>query len=87
MNLFDPVITEEKMHPNLRSTMSTGNACNMDVLQYSARDFVDRERKLVEEFQATFNSSFWELYLYAVVVEAAGIEPASTSFPLEVLHA
>lgn len=39
----------------------------MDVLQDWARGFVDRDGKFVEEFQTTFNSSFWELYLFAVL--------------------
>lgn len=67
MKLFDPVVAEEKMHPNLRAILSTGNGYNMDVLQDWARAFVDRDGKFVEEFQTTFNSSFWELYLFAVL--------------------
>lgn len=61
------MITEERMHPHLRSILSTGNCYNMDVLQDWARDFVDRDGKFIEEFQTTFNSSFWELYLFAVL--------------------
>src|SRR5690606_15670267 len=29
--------------------------------------FVDRDNKFVEQFQTTFNSCFWELYLNAVL--------------------
>lgn len=29
--------------------------------------FVNRDNKFVEQFQTTFNSSFWEIYLYAVL--------------------
>ncbi len=32
-----------------------------------ARGFKDRDGKFVKEFQTTFDSSFWELYLFAVV--------------------
>ncbi|WP_326543684.1 glycosaminoglycan attachment site [Pseudorhodoferax sp.] len=67
MKLFDPVVAEARLHPNLRSILSTGNVYNMDVLQDWARGFVDRDGKFVEEFQTTFNSSFWELYLFAVL--------------------
>ncbi len=67
MKLFDPVVAEDKMHANLRSILSTRNGYNMDVLQDWARGFVDRDGKFVEEFQTTFNSSFWELYLFAVL--------------------
>ncbi len=67
MKLFDPVVAEARLHPNLRSILSTGNVYNMDVLQDWARGFVDRDGKFIEEFQTTFNSSFWELYLFAVL--------------------
>jgi hypothetical protein len=32
LKLFDPLVDETKMHPNLRSILSTGNGYNMDVL-------------------------------------------------------
>jgi hypothetical protein len=32
-----------------------------------ADGFVDRDGKFVEEFQTTYNSAFWELYLFAVL--------------------
>ena len=38
-----------------------------DVLKSWSDGFVDRDRKFVREFQTTFNSSFWELYLFAVL--------------------
>lgn len=67
MNLFQPVVAEERLHPNLRSILRGGNVYNMDVLQDWARGFVDRDGKFINEFQTTFNSSFWELYLFAVL--------------------
>lgn len=67
MKLFNPVVAEARLHPNLRSILSTGNVYNMDVLQDWARGFVDRDGKFVEEFQTTFNSSFWELFVFAVL--------------------
>lgn len=67
MKLFDPVVAEAKLHANLRSILSSANVYNMDVLQDWARGFVDRDGKFVEEFQTTFNSSFWELHLFAVL--------------------
>jgi hypothetical protein len=39
----------------------------MDVLTDWARGFIDRDGKFVKEFQTTFNSCFWELYVYAVL--------------------
>jgi len=37
------------------------------VLNEWARGFKDRDGKFVKEFQTTFDSSFWELYLFAVM--------------------
>jgi hypothetical protein len=67
MNLFHPVVSEDKLHTNLRNILRTRNGYNMDVLHDWARGFGDRDGKFVEEFQTTFNSSFWELYLFAVL--------------------
>jgi hypothetical protein len=38
-----------------------------DVLSDWARGFVDRDGKFVREFQTSFNSAFWELYVHAVL--------------------
>jgi hypothetical protein len=67
LNLFAPVVTEDEMHPNFRNILRTHNGYSMDVLQDWARGFVDRDGKFVKEFQTTFNSSFWELYLFAML--------------------
>jgi hypothetical protein len=32
--------------------------------------FIDRDNKIIKEFQTSFHSSFWEFYLYAVIKEA-----------------
>lgn len=40
-----------------------------DVIRRWANGFVDRDGKFVKEFQTTFNSSFWELYLHAALRE------------------
>lgn len=44
-----------------------GNGFTLDVLTDWAQGFLDRDGKFVTEFQTTFNSSFWELYLHAVL--------------------
>ena len=64
MNLFAPIVAESKMHPNFRNILATGNGYNFDVLHDWARGFVDRDGKFVEEFQTTFNSSFWDCKKY-----------------------
>jgi hypothetical protein len=67
MNLFAAVVDEKVWHPNYRSLMKLGNGFVMDVLTDWARGFIDRDGKFVKEFQTTFNSCFWELYVYAVL--------------------
>lgn len=44
-----------------------GNGFTLDVLNDWAQGFIDRDGKFVTEFQMTFNSSFWELYLHAML--------------------
>jgi hypothetical protein len=41
------------------------NTWDQRVLQNWAEGFVDRDGKFVKELQTSFNSSFWELYLFA----------------------
>jgi hypothetical protein len=67
MDLFTPVIHEELQHPNFRAICAQQNGYNWDVLNEWARGFKDRDGKFVAEFQRTFDSSFWELYVFAVL--------------------
>jgi hypothetical protein len=67
MDLFTPVVPPDKFHPNFRTVLSVNNPYNATVLNQWAEGFVDRDGKFVREFQTTFNSSFWELYLHAIL--------------------
>lgn len=67
MDLFTPIVSESELHPNFRSVLQQGNKFNFDVVNEWASGFQDRDGKFVKEFQTTFDSSFWELYLYAVL--------------------
>jgi hypothetical protein len=67
VQLFEPVVDETRMHPNFRGIVGRGNVYNLDVLNDWARGCHDREGKFIHEFQTTFNSSFWELYLFAML--------------------
>ena len=67
VNLFEPFVPAERHHPNFKNLLRMGNGFTLDVLNDWAQGFVDRDGKFVTEFQMTFNSSFWELYLYAVL--------------------
>jgi hypothetical protein len=67
MDLFTPVVGEEAQHPYFRNILKQANGFNCDVLNEWARGFKDRDGKFVKEFQTTFDSTFWELYLFAVM--------------------
>jgi hypothetical protein len=67
MDLFTPVIRADLQHPNFRSICAQQNGYNWDVLNDWARGFQDRDGKFVQEFQRTFDTSFWELYIFAVI--------------------
>ncbi len=69
LDLFSPVVSADSWHPNFATQISRPNRWDREVIQNWAEGFVDRDGKFVTEFQKTFNSSFWELYLHAALRE------------------
>jgi hypothetical protein len=70
MDLFTLVKPEKPQHPNFCHIIKPGvYESASKVLNDWANGFKDRDGKFVEEFQTTFNSSFWELYLFACFKE------------------
>jgi len=69
MNLFTPMIFEKDFHPNFKSILQNSSQDQMKTLIAWSEGFPDRDNKFIKEFQSTFNSSFWELYLYRVFRE------------------
>lgn len=69
MNLFEPIVPLERQHQHFQSVLAHAYAPCREVLEGWAEDFPDRDGKFVQEFQLTFNSPFWELYLHAVFRE------------------
>jgi len=67
MDLFLPIVEKKKLHHNFLSTLAPTAASVRAVLTEWAKGFDDRDGKFVREFQTTYNSSFWELYLFAVL--------------------
>jgi hypothetical protein len=67
MELFVPVVAKKELHHNFLSTLDPTAAGVRAVLTQWAEGFDDRDGKFVREFQTTYNSSFWELYLFAVL--------------------
>jgi len=69
MNLFEKLVDDGKLHKNFISILEVGREQEREVLNNWIKDFPDRDGKFVKEFQTTFNSSFWEIYLYALFRE------------------
>jgi len=69
MNLFQPIVDLDKQHKNFVSIINLSNENDRKELLRWCNGFPDRDNKFVKEFQTTFNSSFWEIYLYALFKE------------------
>ncbi|MGY4348702.1 hypothetical protein ACVWXM_005169 [Bradyrhizobium sp. GM7.3] len=67
MDLFKPVVSADKLHQNFARTLDDTAAGVRDVLAQWTEGFEDRDGKFVREFQTTYNSSFWVLYLFALL--------------------
>ena len=67
MDLFTPIVESSKLHPNFINTLDSESAGVRKVLEQWSDGFIDRDNKFIREFQTTYNSSFWELYLFAVL--------------------
>lgn len=69
MDLFKPVIDKSDFHPHFKSVLIEGRKAEREELMKWAEGFIDRDGKFINEFQKTFNSSFWEIYLHALCKE------------------
>ncbi|MBN3925347.1 hypothetical protein [Nostoc sp. NMS4] len=70
MDLFTPIVPKEEQHNHFLYITEPG-FCEpeIEVIKSWADGFIDRNGKLVQEFQTKFNSVFWELYLFACFKE------------------
>lgn len=69
INLFKKVIDKNKLHSHFKYLLKDENSKLRDVLSEWSIGFKDRDNKFVKQFQETFNSSFWELYIYKCLKE------------------
>lgn len=69
MDLFNPIVPEEKLHPVFKQLLAPENEEERRLLQTWSDGMPDRDGKFVKEFQLTFESSLWELYIHAVLKE------------------
>lgn len=82
MDLFTLQVPEESLHPNFQRVYGTSiHQAQRELLSEWASGFIDRDRKFVKEFQTTFNSSFWELYLFKIFKEYGCTVDTSHSTP------
>ncbi|EKB0634054.1 glycosaminoglycan attachment site, partial [Vibrio cholerae] len=65
LDLFTPIAEDEKQHPLFKMMLKDQYKPERDVLNSWAQGFEDRDGKFIYEFQTTFESSMWELYLHA----------------------
>jgi hypothetical protein len=67
MNLFEPLVPEDRLHRYFKDLITDPALKPVQrVLQSWGNGLLDRQgeqRKFVTEFQTTFNSALWELYL------------------------
>jgi hypothetical protein len=66
MDLFTPVVHQEKLHLNFRRVSIPGRIGEREVVAEWVKGFPDRDKKFIHEFQTTFNSSLWEIYLHGL---------------------
>ena len=73
MDLFEPLkkVSEDQWHTKFKLLKEDpyGEGERV-ILQRWVEGLVDRDYKMVQEFQKTFHASFWEFYLYACFKEA-----------------
>lgn len=68
-DFFTPIVKKEKQHFNFVQMTEDKHSAVKDTFNQWAKGFVDRDGKLIKEFQTTFNSTFWEVYLHAIFKE------------------
>ncbi|WP_256223155.1 hypothetical protein [Pseudomonas sp. SHC52] len=67
IDLFNQLTAEDQQHPIFQMMLREPYGPEREVLNQWAEGFEDRDGKFVKEFQKTFESSFWELYLHAAL--------------------
>lgn len=65
MDLLTPIVSENLLHPNFKVLLQEQSVHR--IFKGWLLGFADRDNKFVREFQETFNSSFWEVYLHAAL--------------------
>lgn len=69
MDLFTPIVNVENQNMIFKTLLHPNLVAERQVINNWATGFIDRDNKFIDEFQRTFESSFWELYLNAILNE------------------
>jgi len=69
LDLFSISLPEQRLHPLFKMLADARHLPERHVIESWAEGFSDRDGKFVNEFQTTFESSFWELYIHACLKE------------------
>lgn len=71
LNIFVKLkdVPDDKLHYKFKLLLKPEFKTHRDIIQEWTDGFVDRDNKIVKEFQTTFHSSFWEFYLFALFKE------------------
>lgn len=71
MNIFSKVneLSNDQLHPKFKNLLRPEFKCYRDIIQNWVDGFIDRDNKIIKEFQTTYHSSFWEFYLFALFKE------------------
>ena len=65
MDLFTPLLPEALLCDAFKAIATNATSTDRELFAQWCEGFRDRDGKFVQEFQSTFHSSFWELYLHA----------------------
>jgi hypothetical protein len=69
MDLFTEIAPLNRQHPIFRMLLAPECGPERAVLSEWAANFIDRDGKFVYQFQTTYESCHWELYLHAALKE------------------
>lgn len=70
LKLFEELNLKKELHPKFLYLKETPSLINQkEQLEKWFEGFEDRDNKIVKEFQTTYHSAFWEIYLYRVFKE------------------
>ncbi|PEL75427.1 hypothetical protein CN603_13160 [Bacillus toyonensis] len=67
--LFEELNLKEKLHPKFLDLKKRPLINQKEQLEKWFEGFEDRDNKIVKEFQTSYHSAFWEIYLYRVFKE------------------